>query len=538
MYRRWLTGTALLGLMLVMPAATRAAEDKAEKPAVVVRLASLDSVRADLRYLAEVVGHGEQVKQFDALLQSKLDGIDPKKPIGAYGWVGRTGIDSQLVVLVPVRDQKAFLGLFDNFDAKPDKGDDDVYTVNLDKVPAPVYFRFANDYAYLTLRDKEVLDKNKLLAPAAVLPAGQIGMLSLLVNIDQIPENLRELALGNLENQLANVKDKEVPKETEAEKKLRLAVVDELSSGLKSLFNNGGETALRLDVKRDSSDLSLSLSVAGKAGTSLATTIQNLGRVQSVTASLIGADSAINGAMTVSLPEKLRELLAPAIEDQEKKALARAKEPAEREALGTLLRSLRPTLQSGELDFAADLRGPGEGGLYTGIFGIKVKDGAAIDKALRQIVAGLPPKERKTVTLDVDKVGAVAIHRIVPDRNDAEGKRLFGDNPLYVAVRSNEVLASIGPKGLNALKDAVETTPKSAGVMELQMSLRRLAPLMVKDNPSAPEVARQVFADGKDNDKLRITLEGGKTLKLHLDMKAPLVAFFNKLQQAKKSQAK
>ena len=46
------------------------------------------------------------------------------------------GIDSQLVVLMPIADQKAFLGLLENLDIKPDKGDDGVYTVNHDKVPA------------------------------------------------------------------------------------------------------------------------------------------------------------------------------------------------------------------------------------------------------------------------------------------------------------------------------------------------------------------------------------------------------------------
>ena len=51
-------------------------------------------MRADFLYLAKVAGQEEKAKQFDGMIQSKigdkgLEGIDPKKPIGAYGWVGK-----------------------------------------------------------------------------------------------------------------------------------------------------------------------------------------------------------------------------------------------------------------------------------------------------------------------------------------------------------------------------------------------------------------------------------------------------------------
>ena len=60
---------------------------------------------------------------------------------------------------MPVADKKAFLDLLENtLDYKTEKDKDDVYTVML-PLPFPTYFRFANDYAYITLRDKENLDK-------------------------------------------------------------------------------------------------------------------------------------------------------------------------------------------------------------------------------------------------------------------------------------------------------------------------------------------------------------------------------------------
>jgi hypothetical protein len=531
--------TALLGLMLALPALARAAEEKADKPAIILRLAALDNVRADFRYLAKVVGQEEKAKQLDEMLKARigdkgLEGIDPKKPIGAYGSVGRMGIDSTLVVLVPVADQKAFLGLLESFDIKPEKGKDEVYTVNHEKVPAPIYFRFANNYAYITVRDKDALDKDKLLAPAAVLPADGVGMMSLTVNVDQIPDNIKELALGRLDLELANAKDKEAPNETEAQKKFRLAFIDEVGADIKSVFNNGGETTLRLDVDRTTTDLALSLSMAGKAGSPLATTIKDLGQTKSATASLVHVDSAMNGALRLSLPPKLRKLLVPVIEEGEKKAIAKEADKSKREAVAALLEALRPTLQNAELDVAADLRGPNESGLYTAVAGIKVKDGAAIDKTFRRIVGDLPADQRKGVVFDVEKVGSVGIHRVQPEKNDENSKQLFGENPVYFAVREDAMLIGLGEKGLGALKEALAVEPKASKVMEIQMSMSKLAPLMVKDNKSAPSIAKKVFAKEPDGDKIRISLEGGSMLKLRLSMKAQLLAFFNELQQAKK----
>ena len=65
--------------------------------------------------------------------------------------------------------------------------------------------------------------------------------------------------------------------------------------------------------------------------------------------------------------------------------------------------------------------------------------------------------------------------------------------------------------------------------------MSRLAPLMVKDNKSAPAIAKEVFATDKDGDKIHITIEGGKALQMRLGMKARLAAFFAKLDKAKKN---
>jgi hypothetical protein len=537
MYQRPIFTAVLLGLTLVLPMRIQAADEQAaknDKPAVTLRFASLDHLRGDFRYIAEVVGQAEKAKQLEGIIKSKLgekglEGIDNKKPIGAYGWVGKSGIDSEVVFLVPIADKKAFLDFIQTtFDVSPDKGDDDVYTV-VEKVPTPVYFRFANDYAYITARDKDVLAKDKLLTPAVVLPAAQIGTVSLTVNIDQIPDNLKEMALGVIENQLSAGKEKDMPGHTEAQKQLRDGIIDEVGARIKSLFNDGGETTLRLDLDRQAGDVSLTATVAGKPGSPLAKTIHQLGQIKSVTAPLLHPHSAFKGELNVSLPEKLQALLGPALKDAEKQALAKAKNDSEREVLNTLLEGIMPTLKAAELDTAFDLQGPNDKGVFTLLGGIKIKDGAKLEQSFRKSAARYP----KVIQLDAEKVDELNIHRINPDKNlKAGARKTLGDNPLYVAIRENVLLLGAGENGLSALKKGLSASPTTGKVMELQMALARLAPL--SDDETAAAIARKVFTGDKDNDRFSLSLEGGKALTLRLSLKVKLLDYVNQVEKAKK----
>jgi hypothetical protein len=522
---------ALVALTVILPAQLRAAD----KPAVVLRFAALDHLRSDFRYLGEVIGEGEKAKQLDELIKSKLgekglEGIDAKKPIGVYGWIGEFGIDSKAVVLVPIAKQKAFVDLVsDTLDAKPEKGDDDVYTMNVDKLPFPIYFRFVNGYAYVTVRDKEVLDKDKLLAPSVVLPGAGVGTASFTVNIDQIPDDLKEKALGVMENQLAGFKDKEMRGHSEAQKKFRDAAVDELSAQVKALFTDGGATTFRLDLDRKDGDLSLTMSVAGTPDSPLTNKIRDLGRIQSCTAALLHPESPLNVELNVRLPQKLRELFASAIKDGEKQMLAKAKDENQREVLNTLLEGIMPTLKAAELDTAIDLRGPNDRGIYTMMAGIKVKDGAKMEQSFLKAAARFP----KLVNLDAEKADQVNIHRINPDKNlKSSTRRTLGENPVYVGFQHDVLFLGAGEKGLDALKEALAAAPRTGKVMELQMALARLVPLF--DDPKQAEVARQVFGKSNDGDRLHLSVEGGNALTLRLSLKAKLIDFVNRVDKAKK----
>jgi hypothetical protein len=102
-----------------------------------------------------------------------------------------------------------------------------------------------------------------------------------------------------------------------------------------------------------------------------------------------------------------------------------------------------------------------------------VRDGARLERVLRET----PPKDPTVeVRFDVEKVGPVGIHRVTLKMDD-DARRVFGDNPVYLAFRDDAVLFTAGPRGLGLLKDTLEVAPASGKVMQLQVAASRLAPL-------------------------------------------------------------
>ncbi len=507
-----------------------AQEKKPAKPTLVVRIAPLEHLVADAGYLGGLVGKGNEAEQAGQMLKG-LDGVDTTKPLGLYGYLGPNGIDSEAVVLVPVSDEKAFRDKLEQFNLKAEK-DGDLYKVDVPQIPFPVYMKFANKYAYLTVRDKEPLGNDRLLDPAKVL-AGS-GTASAVVNLDEIPKELKEIALTQSELQLANAKEKDMSGETKAQKQFRVAVLDEAFARFKDLLNDGGTLSLRFDLNRKAGDLTVEAALAAKSGTKLAEGIAGLGQTTSVAAGVVGGrDAAMTVRIDAALPERLRKALGPVIEEAFQQALEKEKDEAKRKLAEPLLKVIAPTAKMGQLDAGLSLRGPGDDGLYTLLAALKVKDGKALEQAAKDALKE-SPQTQKGLSLDFAKVGDVSIHKVVPDKVDEETRRTFGDNPVYIAFRDDALIVGGGPGGLDALKSAVSAGPASGKIFQAEVAFARSVKLMANENKEAPAIAKRVFKGGDDT--LVVTLDGGQALTLSLKMKAQLVKFFTEAEQAKKGE--
>jgi hypothetical protein len=538
MRTRWVFQLAFLVLSLAA-AAARAGEAP-EKPAVVVRAASVDRLMAELRFLAEAAGRGDEAGNLEGLIKAMTDGnglqgVDPTRPLGLYAYVGPQGLDSTATALVPIADEKTFLALVEKLTGKEPASSDGIYEVQLSKIPFPIYFRFAHKYLYATGLSKDALAKGKLLDPTEVLAAARDGVLSATVRIDRIPAELRNIALGQIELNLARIKEQSPPGETPAQAAFRTAAVDELSARIKSLLRDGGAIDLHMQVDRKARELALSLSLAAQPGSPLAQTIAELGKARAVGASLVGASSALSIALDVGLSARLRATLGPVLDEAEKKAVEEARAQGKGDIAATLIGAIKPTFQGAELDAGLDIRGPGPGGKFTVLAGMRIKDGEGIDKALHKLVAALPDQDRRQIQIDFDKIDQVPIHRITPAKVDREFAEMLGKEPVYLAVRADALLVAAGEEGLEALKQAIGTAPRKGTVFQVEMSAARMAPLLEKEHQGATAIAKKAFANDKEGDRVVIRLSGGDSLKLRVSMKTPLLQFFSLLDEAKKS---
>jgi hypothetical protein len=530
---------ALLGLV-ALPGAARPADDKKPAaPGIVLRVQSLDELMNNFRYLAALVGREEEAKQLEGILQAKaggpkgLEGIDAKRPMGLYVLFGEGGLENTTAVaVIPIADEKAFLGLIENIGAKAEKEDDGVYKVtspDLDKV-TPLYFRFAQKHAYVTALNKDAIDKGKILPPGDVLKARPGEVLSVTVRIDQIPQDVRNIAVSQVELQLDAARDEKKEGETKAERAAKVELFDLVKRHVVSLISDGRELALRLGVDQKAQELSLELAVDGRPGSPLADAIARLGRQKSVVAGLVGPDTVVNVVVDLPNEPKLAEAMQALLREGIEKDIANEKNREKKERAERIFKALAPSLKFTDADLALDFRGPHQDGLYTLVAGLKVADGAVLDKSIRGVVKELPEKERDQIKLDVEKAGDLAIHRIEVKDADEGFRKSFGDGPAYFAVRSDAAFLAAGHDALAALKAALKVEPKAGKPVQVELSVAHLAEAIAKEKPEAPKAAAKAFGQDRQADKVRFALEAGQELKLRLVMKAPVLRFLHLME--------
>lgn len=542
MRKRLLFLLPLFGLVLA-PAAARCQDKKDAKPdtgpSLVVQVRSIDGLMEDAKYLMTLVGQEEQAKQMDGLLKSMggkegIKGIDAKRPFGFYGTVGKNFTDSTGVALIPIADEKAFVAWLDGMNLNLKKGEDGIYSFTAPNIAIEAYLRFANQYAYIAPVNKEALAKEKLLPPASVLAGKASAAFAVTIRFDRLPTEVKQLFVQQMELQLNAEMEKKEEGETETQHKFRKAALKDIAQRTNRVLSEGRSLTLRLNLDRKSDELFIDLALAGLPGSQLATNIAELRKMKSLFADALGADSAMNVLVHLALPAELRTLWGTMIEEELTKALDKEKNKEMRDQIEPFLREVARSSKAGEMDSAFSVRGPGKEGKYAFLLAFKVKDGEQLDKTGRDMVKKLKKEERERIVFDADKVGAVPIHKLDIKKDlDEDAKQLFGDSPLYVAVRPDAVFFVFGEGGLEALKQAVAAKAGPAPQMQFEIALNRFAKAMAEKDKAASQAAKAAFDKSVEGDRIRFVIEGGKALEVRFSVKAPVIKFFAEVTKAK-----
>jgi hypothetical protein len=528
---------ASIGLIAEPFQPLRAEQTSSASPGLILRFRPIDSLQVDIKYLVKAMGQEEAAKQVDALLDLyvKNSGIDTKKPLGIYGTIGAQGLDSKVVGLVPINDEKAFLKFLDGFNYSV-KNKGGVYTIEALVGQQDAYMRFANGYAYISNINDEVSDAKKLLVPSAVFDPTDKAAVSAILRIGQVPKAAKDKLIDGMTAALAQAKANKLPDETEGQTKLKQVFFDEFASQVKQVLNAGNEVAVRFDIDSRANEVSYELSLSGQPTSKLAKNIADLGSSKSLFLGALGSDSAMNLLFNGTIPEGLKKGWGPAVDEALAEQVKKQKEKNAEygAALEKLLNTVAPTLKAGEFNSAVTMRGPSKDGKYVVVAGVKLVDGLKIDAAFRDYAKVFKEKEQKLIKFDAQKIGNATVHEIdVSDKVDETVKGLFGAGPLYVAVRSDALYFAFGENATGVLKEALAAKPIAGPIVQSEMSLKRFAALYGLADPDIAKIAETAFAQGKGNDKVRVTVEGGKALRVRFSMKSDVLRFYAEILKQK-----
>ena len=225
----------------------------AEPPAVEVRLKSVDSLLARFEFFGGLAGKAEEAKQFAGIAKAftnekGLEGIDTTKDFGFYASVTQDNVvDSPAVLMVPIKDSEAFLNLFTGkLGITPKKGDDGSYSLDVPMSPKPIYFRFANGYAYATFGDAKHIAAAGLIAPEKFFAAKTDALLAATVHMERIPDEMKKVAFGQFELKMAEEKAKKNPNDTQAERMAKEFIMEGVVAGVKAALYEAKTASLSL----------------------------------------------------------------------------------------------------------------------------------------------------------------------------------------------------------------------------------------------------------------------------------------------------
>jgi hypothetical protein len=536
---------AFLGLFVALAPASALPVPKlppevTNKPGVVIRVRPVDDLLKDIAYIAKMIGQDGLVDAIQPFAQPVIDVIDGTKPIGFYAKIGPNGLDSNGVLLVPVKNQNDVLNLLQTFGRKAVEGSGGLYTVETAAGVPTAAFRFANGYLYATVKNtpdaETLLSLNKIYPPETLFPQGDNGLFSITFNVDAMPNDLKRKGLEALEQELKNLKADQFPKVANPiVRSFVEAISEELATKVQSLIVDAQTVSLRLDFDRVKEDMGFGIRLTPRPNTDLANDINTLSSGQSLGASIIAPTSAANFYGNIAVPTSLKKALGPIIDEFVAQGWKKAKD-SDQPLVKELLEALGPTMKAGILDFGVDFRGPNAENFLAMLVAVQIKDGSRLEALFRKVHGILPADKKAAIKLDVGNVAGVALHQF-PAKFDPNLEAFLGADPqMIVAFRKDAIVFAIGPvtDATAAVQSAVATSPKSSLAVDSAVAINRLAPVLERKHPGIVQAAKTAYPAGV-NDTYRLSVAGGQTFEFRLSASTRWILFGELMQKAQRN---
>jgi S1-C subfamily serine protease len=484
---------------------------------VVIQAAPLDVLLPQVKTLAKLVLPAEDRKEVNQSLKeltalAAKGAVDPKRPLGAYLTPDADAdiesfdfndIESG-VLLIPVTDPAAFRTALAQAGSVKAEGEG-VWVIRRG-VDAPLYLRFAHDYAYLAVKDKALIDGD-LIDPATVLSARNNRLVSVGVRLP----SLNKKHWKDLEEAIKEAREevKGDPRKLDAVGQLQWYATKEMLRWLEVFRADGDELWVHLETNPATEQYSAEVRLTGKRGSALANGIAEFGRNSSLFYDLGGQDPALRGLVCASLPEDVRKALVAVLDD----VAPSAKGPA------TALKMLTSSLRQGKVDALYELHGPDSVQHFTLFAAARVTEG---QKWLRELGGLRDPTIRlDAATVQLSAERAIPIHQLVFPEIPEDVKRLFGKASVHWFLIDSAFVGVMGEQSLKTIREIITEAARGEDIKHgpqvlIDLSLRRLIPTSEADKQLAKLIDDAIKPGTPD--RLQITLEGGRALTLRVNV--------------------
>ena len=510
-------------------------------PTIEVRAQSVNHLLDKAEYLGEIINQAEAGKQVLGFIQSisdekkGIEGIDPTRPIGLTAAMTKDVVDSQVLLMIPIADEEAFVGLLSGkLSLDPKKEDGGVYSMDVPNVPAKVFFRFANKYVYVTVLDAKHLDPKKLTDPKGFFEKADDAVASAIIHLDRVPADVGKTILSQFELKATDGKLTKRDGEAEGEFRLRGWRNDRLTEALDLVIAQGKQLQVRLLVNPDKDDLTVEATFTAKPGTQLAKLLKGLdGRTGAAAGLPLPEGGLASGSVKLGLDEPSKKDFRPVLEALIKDVLDKSKD-FEKQAAKMTFEAIMPTLTAGELDFALHVSSPNSKGQVSALFAMQVTEGTKIEKLAKQFAPFLPEEQGK-FEFDLEKIGAITLHKATVTNADLE--TLFGTKHVWLGTSDSLFLFSIEPEG-KAIREAAKAKSGKVAVAGIAISATQLGSFTEKalSREKLNEIATEALGKdaAKGSDAIALTVVGGDSIKVRMNVKGKAVKFGVLLDQAKK----
>ncbi|MGL6073500.1 MAG: hypothetical protein ACRC8S_04980 [Fimbriiglobus sp.] len=424
---------------------------QAPKPALEVRVHSVNDLFATAQFVADIFGQTESTKQGIEFLKSQTDaekglyGIDPTRPWGLYATMTPDVIDSPVILMIPITDGEAFLDTVrGKLSLDPKKDQDGNYKLEVPNFPVPVFFKLTKTQALVTIQSAKSLEAKNIIPEKEFFAQKEEAQVSAKLHFSRIPESVKKVVFGQWELQANDGMKRALPMENPVVTKLRQWALKQSLPGLYNIIFQGEAFKLGVftNTKTHSGEMAIQAGFTAKPGSDLAKQLAVMGTRSGLTLPKVSglevARISMKLAMMPEMQASFGKLITEIYDDQLPKL-------ADNEKAGITLfyNALKPTVEAGELDMDWRAVGGAKPEQIIGLGGIRLVEGQQV-ASLVKLGASVVPKDQAKFNFDRKKIEKLRLH--TAEIMTGKFEEYTGLDKLHLATGESRLLLAIHPK--------------------------------------------------------------------------------------------